>query len=65
MIRLEMTENEARVVQTVLENYRGHLEVEIHRTEKKEFREALEKRNEFLLNILQRLSAVGPGPQEQ
>ncbi len=56
MIQLQMTEDEARVLHTVLANYQGHLEVEIHRTEKREFREALEKRNQFLKDILKRLS---------
>ena len=55
MVRLEMTEDEARILHTVLENYRGHLEVEIHRTEKRDFREALEKREKFLREIVARL----------
>ncbi len=55
---LQMTEDEARVLRTVLENYQGHLQVEIHRTERKEFREALEKRNESIDEILDRLRAA-------
>ncbi len=57
MIRLELTEDEARILQSVVENYRSHLELEIHRTERREFRQALEKRNEFLVGIIQRLKA--------
>jgi hypothetical protein len=57
MVRLEMTEDEAKIVQSVIENYRVHLEVEIHRTERKEFREALEKREKFLHEFVKRLEA--------
>jgi len=55
MVRLEMTEDEAKILYSVIENYRGHLEVEIHRTERREFREALEKREKFLEEIAERL----------
>ncbi len=55
MVRLEMTEEEAKILRNVIENYRGHLEVEIHRTERKEFREALEKREKFLHEFVERL----------
>jgi hypothetical protein len=55
MVRLELTDDEARILQSVIDNYRSHLEVEIHRTEKRDFRQALEKREEFLVDILQRL----------
>ncbi len=56
MTRIELTEEQARVLRTVLENYKGHLEVEIHRTERREFREALKKRNQFVEDILKRVS---------
>lgn len=55
MVRLELTEDEARVLGNVIENYRVHLEVEIHRTERKEFREALEKRERFLHEFITKL----------
>ena len=55
MVRLDLTDEEARVLQNVIDNYRSHLEVEIHRTEKRDFRQALEKREEFLVDILQRI----------
>jgi len=55
MVKLEMTEDEARILTSVIENYRGHLEVEIHRTERKEFREALEKRERFLRELVKKL----------
>ncbi len=55
MIRLELTEEEAKVLQNVLENYHSHLEVEIHRTYKREFRGALKEREQFLLSLIERL----------
>ena len=55
MVQLELTEDEARVLQNVIENYTSHLGVEIHRTEHHEFREALEKREKFLREVIQRL----------
>ncbi|MGD0231549.1 MAG: hypothetical protein ABSC19_14530 [Syntrophorhabdales bacterium] len=56
MVHLELTEDEARLLSNVIENYRGHLEVEIHRTERKEFRDALEKRETFIEDMIRRLS---------
>ena len=56
MVRLELSDDEAKVLGNVIENYRVHLEVEIHRTERKEFREALEKREKFLHEFLKRLN---------
>ena len=55
MVHLELTDDEARILQNVIDNYRSHLEVEIHRTEKRDFRLALEKREEFLVDIIQRI----------
>jgi hypothetical protein len=56
MVRLELTEDEAKILWSVIENYRVHLEVEIHRTERKEFRQALEKRERFLREFVKRLN---------
>ncbi len=55
MVTVELTEDEAKVLQNVLENYHSHLDVEIHRTYKREFRDALKEREKFLANIIQRL----------
>lgn len=52
---MEMNDEEARVLRSVLENYTAHLDVEIHRTERHEFREALERREKMLHNIVGRL----------
>ncbi len=55
MIKLELSDDEAKILQNVVENYYSHLEVEIHRTYKREFREALKERERFLLSIVERL----------
>ena len=55
MVNLELSEDEAKVLQNVLENYHSHLDVEIHRTYKREFRDALKEREKFLANIVERL----------
>jgi len=55
MAQLELTDDEVRVLRNVIETYTSHLEVEIHRTEKREFREALEKRERFLHDLIRRL----------
>jgi hypothetical protein len=55
MINLELSQDEAKVLQNVLENYHSHLDVEIHRTYKREFRDALKEREKFLAAIIERL----------
>jgi len=55
MITLKLTEDEAKVLQNIIENYHSHLEVEIHRTYRREFREALKEREKFLLDIAERI----------
>lgn len=55
MITLKLTEDEAKVLQSIIENYHSHLEVEIHRTYRREFREALKEREKFLLDIAERI----------
>jgi hypothetical protein len=55
MVNLELSDDEAKVLQNVIENYHSHLDVEIHRTYKREFRDALKEREKFLANIIQRL----------
>ncbi len=54
MFRLEMSDAEAKIVKGILENYRSHLEVEIHRTHMRDFRKALEERGKFLDDIIDR-----------
>ena len=55
MINLELSDDEAKILQSVMENYYSHLEVEIHRTYKREFRDALKERERFLLSVIERL----------
>lgn len=55
MINLELSDDEAKILQSVIENYYSHLEVEIHRTYKREFRSALKERERFLLSVIERL----------
>ncbi len=47
MIKLEMTKDEAKIVQGVIERYLYHLQVEIIHTDKRDFRKALKERNIF------------------
>ncbi len=56
MVQLEMNDEEARVLRSVIDNYTAHLEVEIHRTERRDFREALERREKVLHDLILRLS---------
>jgi hypothetical protein len=56
MVQLEMNDEEARVLRSVVDNYTAHLEVEIHRTERRDFREALERREKVLHDLIRRLS---------
>ncbi len=56
MVQLEMNDEEARVLRSVIDNYTAHLEVEIHRTERRDFSEALERREKVLNDLIQRLS---------
>jgi hypothetical protein len=55
MISLEMDKDEASTVQNVMERYLSHLQVEIIHTDKREFRDALKKRDRFLREIIDRL----------
>ncbi len=56
MAQLEMNDEEAKVLRSVIDNYAAHLEIEIHRTERRDFWEALEKREKVLHDLIQRLS---------
>ncbi len=55
MVNLELSEDEAKILESVLENYHSHLDVEIHRTYKREFRDALKEREKFLATVIERL----------
>jgi len=55
MVELKLTDDEAKTLLNLIENYMPELEVEIHRTEEHEFREALEKKEKFLKDMVRRL----------
>ena len=55
MVELKLTDDEAKTLLNLIENYMPELEVEIHRTEEHEFREALEKKEKFLREMVRRL----------
>jgi hypothetical protein len=55
MISFEMNPEEAKLLLSVLDNYRLHLEVEINRTHRREFRDALKEREKSLVAIVERL----------
>jgi len=54
MINIEMNREEANILITVIERYLYHLQVEIIHTEKREYRDALKKRENFLKDIIDR-----------
>lgn len=55
MISFEMTKDEAEIVESVLERYLYHLQVEIIHTDNRDFRDSLKKREQFLKEIIDRV----------
>jgi predicted RNA binding protein with dsRBD fold (UPF0201 family) len=55
MVDLKLTDDEAKMLLNLIQNYMPELEVEIHRTEEHEFREALEEKERFLREMARRL----------
>jgi len=55
MVDLKLTDDEAKTLLSLIESYMPELEVEIHRTEEHKFREALEKKEKFLKEMVRRL----------
>jgi hypothetical protein len=58
MIALNMNMEEAKILLEVLERYDMHLGVEIRRTYKREFRDALKERKKSLSVIIDRLESL-------
>jgi hypothetical protein len=54
MINIQMSKEEANILISVIERYLYHLQVEIIHTDKREFRDALKKRENFLKEIIDR-----------
>ena len=55
MVNFELSSEEAKLTLNVLENYLLHLEVEINRTHRREFRDALKEREKALQTVTERL----------
>ncbi len=58
MVNLEMSDEEAKLLNNVLERYDLHLEVEIVRTHRREFRDALKERQKILRTLIERLNTL-------
>ena len=58
MVNLEMSDEEAKLLTNVLERYDSHLEVEIVRTNRREFRDALKERQKTLKTLIERLKKL-------
>lgn len=58
MVNLEMSDEEAKLLNNVLERYDSHLEVEIVRTHRREFRDALKERQKILRMLIERLNTL-------
>lgn len=58
MVKLEMDEEEAKLLLNVLERYHSHLEVEIVRTHRREFRDALKERERSLKTLVEKTKKI-------
>lgn len=58
MVTLEMNDEEAKLLLSVLDRYHLHLEVEVRRTDRREFREALKEREAKLRALIGRVKAL-------
>lgn len=58
MVTFLMSKEETAVLKDVLERYYSHLEVEISRTRRREFREILKEREKNLKGIMDRLNLI-------
>jgi hypothetical protein len=58
MVTLEMNEEEAKLMLNVLDRYHLHLEVEVKRTDRREFRDALKDRESKLKALIDRVRAL-------
>ncbi len=55
MMTIELDDEEIRGVHGSLENYLNHLRVEIAHTDRRDFREALKKREALIEGVIRRL----------
>ena len=58
MVSLEMNDEEVKLLLNVLERYHSHLEVEVKRTDRREFREALKEREKKLSDLVGKVKTL-------
>lgn len=58
MVNLEMSDEEVKLLLNVLERYHSHLEVEVKRTDRREFRDALKEREGKLRALIDRVKKL-------
>ncbi|MBP1749396.1 MAG: hypothetical protein H6Q52_1935 [Deltaproteobacteria bacterium] len=58
MVSLEMNDEEAKLMLNVLERYHSHLEVEVKRTDRREFRDALKDREAKLIALIGKVKSL-------
>lgn len=56
MVNLDLTEDEEKVLHTVIDSYLSDLRMEIADTDRKDFREMLKQRKQVLIKVLDSLS---------
>jgi|APFre7841882654_1041346.scaffolds.fasta_scaffold499002_2 hypothetical protein len=55
MVKLDLTDEEVQLLSDTIEIYLAHMELEIARTHRNPYRDALKKRADFLKELLGRL----------
>lgn len=58
MVSINITEDEAKVLHTVIDSYLSDLRMEIADTDRKDFREMLKHRKQVLIKVLGELSTT-------
>jgi hypothetical protein len=58
MVSLEMNDEEVKLLLNVLERYHSHLEVEVKRTDRREFRDALKEREQKLTELIGKVKTL-------
>jgi len=56
MVKLEMTEQQAQILKAILDNFLSDLRLEIVDTERKAWRDKMKEQEEFIKDLLVRLS---------
>lgn len=58
MVSIDITEDEAKVLHTVIDSYLSDLRMEIADTDRKDFRDMLKQRKQVLIKVLGELSST-------